>query len=330
MSNIKKIVNKIDKINKKKKIHRRYVPKLNCRIPKGIASKFISRISNHNWHYNNDLINFRRKLGIRIHARSELCETLTVLSSVLIAYCNYSLYSEYLFEIRAPFEIISFSMNMLHIYNNGRKSYDPPLHALHVLEKLKYLIILRDKNPDTGQYKPLRIWLTKRFFTSRGISLNELRFNLNNYENWVVRNNLTNNLLILKNRHLLKMRVIGIDLLKFPSLRYLLIKIKREILGKDFINKINNNIRLSCFNKNKMKFLGNILDNKNKVCLNFNRSKKKYRYWYSKFIIWSNMKMPHQIFSLEKSLNKESPYLRVYDSEKYYKILLKRGLKLNI
>ncbi len=272
-------MNKIKKNIKKKKIHRRYIPKLSCRIPRGIASKLIARVSNHNWHHNYDLINLRRKLGMRIHARSELCETLTILSSVLIAHCNYSVYSEYLFEIYVPFEIIAYSMNMLHIYENGRKSYDPPLHALRILEKLKYLIIFRQRNPDTGHCKPLRIWLTPRFFTSRGITIQEIRLSLMKLEKWVINKKLTSTYISYKNKHLIKMRVIGIDLIKYPSLRNLLLNIRKNILGKIFIEQIKNNIR-SFYNNN------NNNNNKNKNGKLFNKIEKNKpsNFWYCKFI----------------------------------------------
>ncbi len=309
-------------LKNKGKIHRRYIPKLSCRVPRGIASKLVARVSNHNWHRNYDLIKFRRSLGMRIHARSELCETLTILSAVLISHCSYSLYREYFFEISVPFEIIASSMNMLHIYDNGRKSYDPPLHALRVLEKLKYVIVFRDINPDTGQYKPLRIWLTKKFFTSRGITLHELRISLCKFEEWVVRKNLTSSLMHSKNKHAMKMKIIGIDLLKFPSLRNLLLKNKSIILGSKLIDKVQNNIRSFNYNKN----FSNLINKSN--CISSKKNSlisKPLNFWYCKFINWSITKMPYQIFLLEKSLRIEQPELIKNDSEKYYKLLLQRG-----
>ncbi len=327
------------KINK---IHRRYTPKIICNIPRGITTKLIDKISKHNWHYNYDLIKLRRKLNMRIHVRSELCESLTVLSSTLLIYCNYTLYSNYIFEIKAPFEIISHSMNMLHIYSNGRKSYDPPLNALHVLEKLKYIIVLRGKNPDTGHNKPLRIWLTKKFFTSRNITVGELRFYLNKYEKWVLNNNFTSNLLYFNNKHLLKMRVIGIDLLRKKSLRCLLIKERKLILGNKLIDKIKLNIKLygNCKNLNKYSknifrsFNKNISYNKNfnsskivSSLINNNNNKAKSKFWYCKFINWSLTQMPYKIIFLEKKFKKENPEL-IKNSEMYYKNLLKRGKKI--
>lgn len=313
-------------LNKKKKIHRRYIPKLSCRVPRGIASKLVARVSSHDWHRNYDLIKLRRSLGMRIHARSELCETLTVLSSVLISYCNYSLYREYSLEISVPFEIVASSMNMLHIYDNGRKSYDPPLHALRILEQLKYIIVFRDINHDTGQYKPLRIWLTKKFFTSRGITIHELRIGLFKFEEWVVRNNLTHSLICSKNKHSMKMKIIGIDLLKFPSLRNLLLKNKRSILGSKLIDKAKNNIKLFNYNKNIYGFLNKNKDfNSSSKKSNFSKNKNTSKFWYCKFINWSITKMPYQIFLLEQSLRREKPELIKQDSEKYYKLLLQRG-----
>lgn len=314
-----------------KKIHRRYIPKINCRIPRGIRAKLVARMSNHNWHHNYDLIRLRRSLSMRIHARLELCQTLTVLSSILIIYCNYSLYNEYLFEISVPFEIIANSMNMLHIYDNGRKSYDPPLHALKVLEKLKYLIILRDRNPDTGYCKPLRIWLTKKFFISRGITQKELISDLIKFKNWTIRKNLVPTLLSNKRKHLLKMRSIGIDLEKFPSLKKLLFKIKKNILGIELISKINISIN-SNLKKNKMlDFLNEEIfkkSKKRKNKINNTNKKKPSNFWYCKFVNWSLTKMPYQIFLLEKSLRIEKPNLMNIDPEKYYKILIRRGEKL--
>ncbi len=329
---------------KKNKIHRRFIPKLKCTIPRGIAAKLVARTSRHNWHYNYDLINLRRKLGMRIHARSELCQALTVLSSVLIIYCNYNLYSDYLFEVSVPFEVIASSMNMLHVYENGRKSYDPPLHALRILEKLKYLIILRDRDPDTGHCKPLRIWLTKRFFESRGIKVKDLRIYLSSLEKWVIRKNLTSTLIKNKNKHLTKMRIIGIDLLKFPSLRNLLLKIKKNILGIKLIEKVNNNIRLSNCNPDFLRFIKNRKSNSKRSNnifkikkfingfskSNENKEIKSSKFWYCKFINWSITKMPYQIFLLEKSLRIEKPELMNNDPEKYYKTLMKRGENLNI
>ncbi|STU22397.1 Uncharacterised protein [Klebsiella pneumoniae] len=107
------------------KIHRRYTPNLCCRVPKGMASKVVARMSSHDWRRNDDLIGLRRQGYIpytqrnnpdyrpkpmRIAARSESREALTVLSMVLGANCDYNPDSDYPFEIMLPFEDVAKAM----------------------------------------------------------------------------------------------------------------------------------------------------------------------------------------------------------------------------
>ena len=191
------------------KIHRRYTPNLCCRVPKGMASKVVARMSSHDWRRNDDLIELRRQGYIpytqrnnpdyrpkpmRIAARSESREALTVLSMVLGANCDYNPDSDYPFEVMLPFEDVAKAMGVLHVYESGRKAYDVALHALSVLEQLDYLIVSRGQDTDTGQNKPLRIWLTENFFTSRGIQVDEIRQWLVQYSLWAIKNGLTESL----------------------------------------------------------------------------------------------------------------------------------------
>ncbi|MDL4454908.1 hypothetical protein QRZ34_28280 [Klebsiella michiganensis] len=88
---------------------------------------------------------------MRIAARSESREALTVLSLVLGANCDYNPDSDYPFEIMLPFEDVAKAMGVLHVYESGRKAYDVALHALSVLEQLDYLIVSRGQDTDTGQ-----------------------------------------------------------------------------------------------------------------------------------------------------------------------------------
>ncbi|EMF04231.1 replication protein [Serratia marcescens VGH107] len=95
-------------------------------------------------------------------------------------------------------------MGVLHVYESGRKAYDMALHALSVLEQLDYLIVSRGQDTDTGQNKPLRIWLTENFFTSRGIQVDEIRQWLAQYRLWAIKNGLTESLRKKYERHLVR------------------------------------------------------------------------------------------------------------------------------
>ncbi len=314
--NIKNIQNIQNHIIIKKKIHRRYKPKILIHIPKGIIKQFITKFKKHNWHDNYDLIKLRRTLGMRIHARSELCQTLTTLSSILLLYCDYNLYSEFHCEIAVPFEILSSSMNMLHIYKNGRKSYDPPSHALKILEQLKYIIVLRDINPDIGHYMPLRIWLTPKFFTSRGISLNEYRNHLITLKDSFLQYQSIINKFLKKKKHIWKIRPINIDLTNKPTLKKLLIKTKKHFLGIHWLTKN----QYLWYNKKTSKPISCLCPTQNPITNNL-----KYKYWYYKFINWSITQMPYYIYLLEKKLRLEKPHLMKKNPENYYKTLWIRG-----
>lgn len=199
-----------------------------------MASKVVARMSSHDWRRNDDLIGLRRQGYIpytqrnnpdyrpkpmRIAARSESREALTVLSLVLGANCDYNPDSDYPFEIMLPFEDVAKAMGVLHIYESGRKAYDVALHALSVLEQLDYLIVSRGQDTDTGQNKPLRIWLTENFFTSRGIQVDEIRQWLNQYRLWAIKNGLTESLRKKYERHLVRIAHLGIDIERKHSLK---------------------------------------------------------------------------------------------------------------
>ena len=208
-------------------------------------AKVVARMQSHNWHRNHDLIELRREgyvpytkrndpyftpKAMRISARSESCEALTALSMALAANCDYNPDSDYPFEIMAPFEQIAAAMGMLHVYDNGRKAYDSPLHALSVQEQLGYVIVLHGKDTDSGQNKPLRLWLTEKFFISRGIAVEEIRHWLGQFKTWAIKNGLTESLRKKYERHLLRVERIGIDLNDKPSLRNRLKQIKRCVI----------------------------------------------------------------------------------------------------
>ncbi len=314
--NIKNIQNIPNHIFRKKKIHRRYTPKILIKIPQGIIKQFITKFKKHNWHDNHDLIQLRRTLGMRIHARSELCQTLTTLSSILLLYCDYNLDSEFYCEIAVPLEIISSSMNMLHIYKNGRKSYDPPSHALKILEQLKYIIVLRDINPDIGHYMPLRIWLTPKFFTSRGIPLHEYRTHLISLKNYFLQYKSIVKKFLKQKKHMWQIRHIDINLKKKPSLKKLLIKTKKHFLGVHWRKK-----------QKHLEYTTKTHQSKSwSVSSDYTINNLKSKYWYYKFINWSITQMPYYIYLLEKKLRLEKPHLMKKNPENYYKTLLIRGI----
>lgn len=329
----------------KSKIHRRYAPEVRCPVPRGMAAKIVSRMMGHFWHRNPDLIALRqvgyvpythrndphfKPKPMRIHARSESCETLTALSAALAANCDYNPDSDYSFEIMAPFEQIAAATGQLHVYENGRKAYDCPLHALSVLEQLNYVLVDRGKDTDSGQNKPLRIWLTDKFFTSRGITVEEIRQWLGQFRTWAIKNGLTESLRKKYERHLLRIERIGIDLKDKHSLRNRLKQIKRWVvspeLAKSKAAKVSDiEKQLRTIDGDNSSRLDLILDDTHKKISSFSKAKRmRQNPYYQAYVSWSTSRavMTHEVQAYERTLNEMHPGLRHREPETYYKLLL--------
>ena len=332
----------------KPKIHRRNTPQLCCAIPRGMASKVVGRLKSHDWRRNEELIALRR-VGLvpykkrndpnyvpkpmRIRARSEIRDTLTVLSMAMAANCDYNPDSDYNFEIMLPFEQIAAATGTLHVYENGRKAYDSALEALSVMEQLGYVIVSRDKDTDTGQNKPLRIWLTDKFFISRGILVEEIRQWLGQFKTWAIKNGLTESLRRKYEHHLLRIERIGISIKDKHSLRNRLKQIKRWVVSPDLTAEKQAKVSLlegeleNLRRKNDQR-LDEVLDETDNNLRSLARAKaKRQNPYYQAFIAWSTSArvMPHQVNTLEQALSQEHPGLRHSDPETYYRLLLERA-----
>ncbi|HHL2459865.1 TPA: Replication protein [Yersinia enterocolitica] len=330
------------------KIHRRYTPTLTCSVPRGMAAKVVARLSRHNWHRNHELIELRRQgyvpytkrhdphflpKPMRISARSESCEALTALSMALAANCDYNPDSDYPFEIMAPFEQIAASMGMLHVYDNGRKAYDSPLHALSVQEQLGYVIALHGKDTDSGQNKPLRLWLTEKFFISRGIAVEEIRQWLGQFRTWAIKNGLTESLRQKYERHLLRVERIGIDLTDKHSLRNRLKQIKRWVVSPDLAKEKQAKVDvlergLKTLERDESQRLDLILDETQQKIRSLAKAKhQRQNPYYQAYVKWSTSGavMTHDVMMQEQALQKEQPGLKHSDPETYYRQLLERA-----
>lgn len=93
--------------------------------------------------------------------------------------------------------------------------------------------MLHTHDSDSGQNKPLRIWLSETFFTSRGIQVDEIRDWLGKFKRWAAKNGLTEKLRQRYEKHLVRIERIGIDLKSRHSLRNRLHQIKRWVVSPD-------------------------------------------------------------------------------------------------
>ncbi|WP_336804097.1 Replication protein [Erwinia aphidicola] len=313
------------------KTHRNHQPEFNGKTPRGMASKVVACIRHHDWCRNADLIALRQKgytpcsrmfdrtfrpKPMRITARSESREALSALSLVLAANCDYSPDSEYMFEVMLPVEDMARGMGVLHVYESGRKAYDVLLNALRVLEQLDYVVVHRDRDADSGQNKPMRIFLTESFFTSRGMSVEDIRTWLHRYRQWAVASGIAESLRDKYARHQLKMARLGISIDGHHSLKNRLKKIKRWVVSPELRaekERVTSDIERA---------LGGHAANLRQ--LRPARGSDRYRNAWRRYAAGGGLTMAVQM-KLGQSVRAEYPQLNVTDAEKYYRLLLERA-----
>lgn len=311
------------------KIHRNHTPCFNAKTPRGMASKVVACIRNHDWRRNNDLIQLRRRgytpysrifdrtfkpKPLRTTARSESREALSALSLVLAANCDYSPDSEYMFEVMLPVEEMARRIGVLHVYENGRKAYDVLLAALRVLEEMDYVVVHRDKDMDAGQYKPMRVFLTEAFFTSRGMTLDNIREWLHKYRLWAVASGIAESMREKYERHQLKMARLGINIEKHHSLKNRLKQIKRWVVSPDLRtekHRVTSDLEAA-------------LNGYDKRIHKLKTASAQYQNSWRRYAS-SGALTPIMQMRLEQDVKAENPHLHVSDSEKYYRLLLERA-----
>ncbi len=313
------------------KTHRNHQPVFSGKTPRGMAARVVACFRGHDWRRNPDLITLRqqgytpytrmfdpsfRPKPMRITPRSESREALTALSLVLAANCDYSPDSEYMFEVMMPVEELARRMGVLHVYESGRKAYDVLLNALRVLEQLDYVVVHRDKDADSGQYRPMRIFLTENCFTSRGMTVENIRTWLHKYRQWAVASGVAESMREKYERHQLKMARLGINIDNHHSLKNRLKQIKRWVVSPELRaekQRVTSDIE-AALDGHAQKLRQ----------LRPESSTGRYRNAWQRWSV-SGETYPAECWKLEQAVKAEHPQLHVSDPEKYYRLLLERA-----
>lgn len=223
-----------DKVNNHK-IHRHYVPVFKGKLPDIAAvRRFSAALSRHDWNRNPHIYNLRCERNQRVSVRSERRETWYALALAMIANADYNPDSEALFEVMCPVETLAAQCGQLYQYENGRRSYDPVLHALHDWEAANLIIIHRDFDREAKQYKAMRIWLRPEFFAGLGFGLAALRDIVTRFRRWMERKGLREEYQKRYARHVLRLsrsNVASLD--NRHALKNLLKKLRRLVTGDD-------------------------------------------------------------------------------------------------
>ncbi|PHM70020.1 Replication protein [Xenorhabdus kozodoii] len=325
------------------KIHRRNTPKQDINIPKGTPARLSRTLKSHDWRRDRELIALRQNgytpyserknphfvpKPMRNCTRSESREALTSLSLAFVANADFFPGHDYLFEIMVPFEFIAETMGVLHKYDNGRIAYDVALHALSVLEQLNHIVVQRDKDRDTGQNKPMRIWLKPEFFISKGIPRQEIRQSLIDFQNWAIKSGQLENLDKKYQRHLLRLERLGIDLKNKHALRQLLKKIRRSVVAPDLLEQKAEVIKhiegnLAALDTPTPENLEGELNCTQRAVANLRKNNKPEQPYRSMFIDWEKTTTPVAVYIAKCKLKQEHPQLSE-NSEQFYRLLLEQ------
>lgn len=217
------------------KIHRHYVPVFKGKLPDMPAvRRFAAALKLHDWNRNPHIYNLRCERNQRVSVRSERRETWHVLALAIIANVDYAPNEESLFEVMCPVETLAAQCGQLYQYEDGRKSYDPVLHALHDWEAANLIIVHRDFDREAKQHKAMRIWLRPEFFAGLGFSLTALRDIVNRFRRWMERKGLREDYQKRHARHVLRLSRSNVATLdNRHALKNLLKKLRNLVLGDD-------------------------------------------------------------------------------------------------
>ncbi|WP_446471524.1 RepA family replication protein [Xenorhabdus stockiae] len=219
----------------KTKIHRHYTPKYTGSLPDIVlVRRLAGALKVHDWNRNSFLHKLRCDRNQRVSIRSERRETFSELALALIAYADYNPNNEYLFEVMCSVEKLAELCGQLFHYENGRKSYDPILHALHDWRDSELIVIHEDFDHEAKQHKAMRIWIRPEFFMGLGFTLSEVRDILKRFRLWMEKKGLRKSYDQIYAQHVLRLarsNVASLD--NKHSLKNLLKKLKRLVIGSD-------------------------------------------------------------------------------------------------
>ncbi|MFC1185407.1 hypothetical protein ACFGXE_10665 [Pasteurella multocida] len=223
-----------------KRVHRNHIPVIRKNAIKFALGKEISAALNcHDWNKNRYLRDLRRYKKQKLSIRSERRETLQALAYELIAFADYSIDSDYLFEVMTNVETLAKNIRQLHVYPSGRKAYDPVTKALRMLEEANLLIILRELDHETKQRKAMRIWLKPEFFYAFGFTQSRLRQKIKNLHKYRVKKDLLVQAKNIYKNHIQKLKYSNVaDISEKYALKNLLLKIKNDFLSKETISNL--------------------------------------------------------------------------------------------
>lgn len=230
----------------KHKIHKEFTPKnITNTIKFSIGIKLVAPVSKHDINLNPYIRKLRKSKGQRLNVRDELEEVCKAAFPALIKHCEYSMYADCLFEIKAPLKQIAAELGLL--AKNGR--YDRLNSLLEIMQEAGLVVAMNEYDQERCKQKAVRIFLLPDFFYSLGHTPESLK-KLVAATNWhFIRKGSKQSLVARAKAHEERLKTLNVANMRGNqknSEKYVLLqRAKADFLNdKAFINLINKSEKL--------------------------------------------------------------------------------------
>lgn len=149
----------------KHKLHKEFTPKnISATIKFSIGRRLAAPMAKHNINLNPYIRALRKAKKQRLNVRDELEEMCQAVFPAFIKHCEYSVYADCLFEIKAPLRQLARELGLLS--KNGR--YDRLNRLIDIMQEAGMIVVMHEFDKDRCKQKAVRIFLLPDFFYSLG------------------------------------------------------------------------------------------------------------------------------------------------------------------
>lgn len=149
----------------KHKIHKEFTPKnVSNTIKFSIGRQLIAPLSKHDFNHNPYIRKVRKMKKQRLNLRDELEEMCKTVFPAFVKHCEYSIYAECLFEVKAPLKQLAMELGIL--TKNDR--YDRLNRLIDMMQEAGLIVVMHEFDKERYKQKAVRIFLLPDFFYSLG------------------------------------------------------------------------------------------------------------------------------------------------------------------
>lgn len=159
-------------IRPKHKLHKEFTPKnISSTIKFSIGRRLVAPMAKHNINLNPYIRKLRKAKKQRLNVRDEMEEMCKAAFPAFIKHCEYSVYADCLFEIKAPLKQLAMELGLLS--KNGR--YDRLNRLIDMMQEAGLAVVMHEFDQERYKQKAVRVFLLPDFFYSLGHTQESLK-----------------------------------------------------------------------------------------------------------------------------------------------------------